>query len=46
MSIAPRLKGYLDQRGAPYELLPHGHTTSSRETASTAHVDEERPSQD
>ena len=46
MSIAPRLKWYLDQRGAPYELLPHGHTTSSRETASTAHVDEERPSQD
>ena len=42
MSIAPRLKWYLDQRGAPYELLPHGHTTSSRETASTAHVDEER----
>jgi Ala-tRNA(Pro) deacylase len=38
MSIAPRLKWYLDARGVHYEILPHPHSSTSRETAQQAHL--------
>ncbi|MDJ0787614.1 MAG: YbaK/EbsC family protein [Myxococcota bacterium] len=38
MSIAPRLKWYLDHCGVDYEILPHLHTASSLETARVARV--------
>jgi len=42
MSIAPRLKWFLDTHGVEYELIPHAHTRSSLETARQAHVPPER----
>jgi Ala-tRNA(Pro) deacylase len=38
MSIAPRLRWYLDARGVEYELIPHPHSASSAETARSASV--------
>jgi len=38
MSIAPRLKWYLDACGVRYEVLPHPHSSSSRETAHQAQL--------
>lgn len=42
MSIAPRLKWYLDACGVRYDLLPHPHSSTSWETAVRAHVPAER----
>ena len=42
MSIATRLKWFLDSRGAHYELIPHAHTASMLEAARAAHVPVER----
>jgi Ala-tRNA(Pro) deacylase len=42
MSIAPRLKWYLEACGVPYEVLPHLHSSTSEESARTAHVPPER----
>ena len=42
MSIAPRLKWYLDAAGVRYEVLPHPHSSTSRETAREAQVPAER----
>ena len=38
MSIAPRLRRYLDRCGIDYEVLPHLHTDSSLQTARAARV--------
>ena len=38
MPIARRLQWYLDASGVRYEVLPHPHSTNSRETAHEAHV--------
>jgi Ala-tRNA(Pro) deacylase len=38
MPIARRLQWYLDASGVSYEVLPHPHSSSSRETAREAHV--------
>ena len=38
MPIARQLQWYLDASGVPYEVLPHPHSSSSRETAREAHV--------
>ncbi len=38
MSVAPRLRSYLDHSGIDYEVLPHPRTESSLETARVAHV--------
>lgn len=38
MSIAPRLRHYLDRCGVDYEVLPHLHTDSSLQTARAARV--------
>jgi Ala-tRNA(Pro) deacylase len=38
MSIPMRLSGYLEQRGARYDLCLHAHSRTSAETARTAHV--------
>jgi Ala-tRNA(Pro) deacylase len=38
MSIAPRLRWYLDARGVEYELIPHPHSATSAETARSASV--------
>ena len=38
MPIARRLQWYLDASGIHYEVLPHPHSRSSRETAREAHV--------
>jgi Ala-tRNA(Pro) deacylase len=38
MSIAPRLRGYLDAHAVRYEIEPHPHSSSSSETARLAHV--------
>lgn len=40
MTIAAKVKGYLEQRGVAYELINHPVTGSSHETAEAAHVDE------
>ena len=37
MPIARRLQWYLDASGIHYEVLPHPHSRSSRETAREAH---------
>jgi Ala-tRNA(Pro) deacylase len=42
MAIAKRLKWYLDQHGAAYEVIAHPHSGSSRETARLAHVAEDQ----
>lgn len=42
MGMSTRLKWFLDSRGIHYEVVPHMHTSSSRETARVAHVPEER----
>jgi len=42
MAIAARLKWYLDANGVEYEIIPHSHTSSSHETATAAHVPEDR----
>ena len=42
MPIATRLKWYLDASGVRYEVLPHPHSSTSRETAREAHVPAER----
>ena len=41
MSIATRLRWYLDSRGIEYEVLPHSHTSTSLETAKAARVSSE-----
>ena len=38
MAIAPKLKTYLDQQSADYQLVSHPHTESSMVTAAAAHV--------
>lgn len=38
MSIAPRLRWYLDAHGVRYEMQPHPHSSTSAETARLAHV--------
>jgi Ala-tRNA(Pro) deacylase len=38
MSIAPRLKWYLEECGVRYEVLPHPHSATSQQTAHEAHV--------
>lgn len=38
MSIAPRLRWYLEAHGVEYELIPHPHSASSAETARSAAV--------
>jgi Ala-tRNA(Pro) deacylase len=38
MSIPSRLSTYLDQRGARYEICPHAPSSSSAQTARSAHV--------
>ena len=38
MSIAPRLRWYLDEHGVDYEVLPHPYSLTSNETANRAHV--------
>ena len=40
MAMARRLRWYLDHHEVPYEVIPHPHTASSRQTAEAAHVDE------
>ncbi len=42
MPIASRLRTYLNERRVPFEVVPHPHTASSRETAREAHVDADR----
>ncbi|MEN8181881.1 MAG: YbaK/EbsC family protein [Myxococcota bacterium] len=42
MSIATRLKWFLDSRGAHYELIPHSHSASMLEAAQAAQVPGER----
>jgi len=42
MGMSTRLKWFLDSRGIRYEVVPHGHTSTSRETARVAHVPEDR----
>lgn len=42
MSISKRLGWYLDQHGVEYRLLSHPHSHSSKETASLAHIPEEK----
>ncbi|HXD06428.1 MAG TPA: YbaK/EbsC family protein [Burkholderiaceae bacterium] len=38
MSIPTRLRNYLEQHGARYEVSAHDHSRSSAETARSAHV--------
>ena len=38
MGISNRLKWFLESRGIRYEVVPHAHTSTSRETARVAHV--------
>ena len=38
MTIATRLKAYLEQQTATYELVPHHRTQSSLDSAAAAHV--------
>ena len=38
MSIAPRLRWYLDAHGVRYEVRPHPHSVTSAETARLAQV--------
>jgi Ala-tRNA(Pro) deacylase len=42
MPIASRLGTYLHERGVHFEVVPHPHTGSSRQTAREAHVDADR----
>jgi Ala-tRNA(Pro) deacylase len=42
MSIAPRLKWFLESRGIHYDVVPHDHTASSLQTARAARVPGER----
>jgi Ala-tRNA(Pro) deacylase len=42
MSIAPRLRWYLDACGVRYEVLPHPHSGTSEQTARAAHVPPEK----
>ncbi|HJV67713.1 YbaK/EbsC family protein [Ideonella sp.] len=38
MTMSTRLSIYLDLRGAHYEVCTHGHSSSSAETARSAHI--------
>ncbi len=38
MTIAARLRNYLDGQGTSYDLIPHPRTTTSSRTAQAAHV--------
>lgn len=38
MSVAAKMKSYLDERSIDYSLIPHPHTRSSMDTAASAHV--------
>jgi Ala-tRNA(Pro) deacylase len=38
MTIAARLRKYLEGQGASYDLIPHPRTTASSRTAQAAHV--------
>jgi Ala-tRNA(Pro) deacylase len=42
MPAAQTVVNYLQTRQIPYTILPHRHTTSSRETAEAAHVSVEQ----
>ena len=42
MGMSTRLKWFLDSRGIRYEVVPHMHTSTSRETARVAHVPADR----
>lgn len=42
MAIARRLESYLQREGVDWEIVPHGHSGSSEETATAAHVPRER----
>ena len=39
MALSKRVQWYLDHHEVEYEVIPHPHTASSRETARAAHVD-------
>ncbi len=39
MALSNRVQWYLDHHEVEYEVIPHPHTRSSRETALAAHVD-------
>ncbi len=38
MAMSTRLRWFLDSRGIRYDVVPHTHTSTSRETARVAHV--------
>lgn len=38
MAIALTLRKYLDDNGVAYDVLPHSHTSSSMNTAQSAHI--------
>jgi Ala-tRNA(Pro) deacylase len=38
MAIAPRLRAFLDEQGAAYEIIEHMPTDSSIESAAAAHI--------
>ena len=42
MSIAPRLRSYLDEQHAQYDVIPHVPTTSSLQSAIASHVPAEK----
>jgi Ala-tRNA(Pro) deacylase len=42
MTIANKLKAYLESKSIDYDLIPHPHTESSMETAAAAHVPGDR----
>ncbi len=42
MTIARRVRWFLESRNVEYELLPHGHSSTSLESARAAHVPAER----
>ena len=41
MAVAETVQRYLEEHSVEYELVPHPHTGSSRETAEAAHVRED-----
>ena len=42
MAIVATIKKYLDQKGIDYDIVSHPHTTSSLQTAESAHIDGNR----
>ena len=42
MTMARRLRWYLDSHDIDYDLLPHSHTSTSAESAEVAHVPKDR----